>query len=232
MTRALLVVMGALMFALPVHAQIAITKVVYDPPGANAGHQWIEIQNTGTEAIDLAAKDIRLFDTSGNHLIKSYAESSTLLVSGGDVVIAQNPLLFLSDTPSFTGVLLKSSFSLSASKGEVGISKTDGTILGKVSYVAPLVVKALKVATVKKPSTTKSSTNKRAQTSLQANSSRYGKGTSAPTDATDVASVGALNWPSVPLLSSVWFVAFLALLAFSSFSLMLIERREYSLKNT
>ena len=91
MIRAMFVMVGALVFALPAHAQIVITKVVYDPPGPNTGHQWIEIQNTGSEPIDLGAKDIRLFDTTGNHLIKGYAGSNTILAHGASIVIAQNP---------------------------------------------------------------------------------------------------------------------------------------------
>ncbi len=232
MIRVVLVLISTLLFAMPVRAQIVITKVVYDPPGANTGHQWIEVQNIGPEPIDLGAKDIRLFDTTGNHLIKGYGGSNTVLAGGASVVIAQNPLLFLTDTPDFPGTLIKSSFSLPASKGEVGITKTDGTILGKVAYVAPPVVKA---PSTTKLSSTKSSTNKRAhsstitssttaKSSLKNNNSSYGKGTVARTGTADAAPVRALVWPSVPLLSSVWFVAFLALLAFSSFSLILIER--------
>ena len=215
-----------LMFAaIPVHAAITITKVMYDPVGSNAGHQWIEVSNTGPEAIDLGAKAIRLFDTSGNHLIKPYKGTDAILPSGGAAVIAQNPLLYSSDHPDYTGMLLKSSFSLPAAAGSVGIVHT--------APPAPIKVKQI--------ASSKSTNNgKRSRTTTNAvTSPTYGKGTVAPATSADAAVAGALpafSFPSFsipmlaqfePLFSSIWFAGFLGLLAFSGFSLILIQRRTH-----
>jgi hypothetical protein len=129
---------GACAMALPAiaHAAVAVTEIMYNPTGSNVGHQWVEVTNTGTDPIDLGAKNIRLFDSSGNHLIKAYGTGSaatTEVPVGESAVISQNPLTFLSDYPSYSGTLLKSSFTLTAT-GIVGITQTDGTILDKVSY--------------------------------------------------------------------------------------------------
>src|SRR5580704_9449864 len=85
-------------------AALVVSKIVANPPGANAGRQWIEIMNTGPDAIDLAEKDIRLLTTSGNHLIKPYAGGTTTLPVGGSAVIAQNPPSFLNDEPDYAGM--------------------------------------------------------------------------------------------------------------------------------
>jgi hypothetical protein len=114
------------------HAQLKVTEIMYDVPGANTGHQWIEISNRGDSLVDLNQKDIRLFDASGNHLLKP-VQGSTVLGSNDVVVIAQNPTQFLIDWPTFSGRLLKSSFSLTA-KGDIGIVQIDGRQLTMTSY--------------------------------------------------------------------------------------------------
>jgi hypothetical protein len=186
-----------------------------NPPGSNAGRQWVEIENTGTDAIDLGAKDIRFFTSSGNHLIKEYSGGGTVLPVGG------------------TGVIFKSSFTLPAS-GIVGVVKTDGTVLVRKAYVATVTAKPTTVsksttkrATARTTSGTRTSPSK--QGSLHVAKS-YGKGTIAPAAAADATAAGAvftfptLLAPFAPLLSSLWFGAYLALIAFSGFSLIVIQR--------
>jgi hypothetical protein len=122
---------------------LLITEIMYDVPGANTGRQWIEVANTSTgasaESIDLSAKTLRLFDTvsagtvSHAHLITSYNNGTTILVPGAVAVIAENPEDFLQDWPQYSGILLKSAFSLNEA-GTVGISTTDGTVLDAVNY--------------------------------------------------------------------------------------------------
>jgi hypothetical protein len=120
-------------FPAVVHASVFVTEIMYNPIGANIGHQWIEITNTGTDSLDLGAKTIRFFDASGNHLLKAVDAGNTMLPAGVSAVIAQNPLTFKTDYPNYSGILFKSSFTLTAS-GIVGITQTDGTLLDKVSY--------------------------------------------------------------------------------------------------
>ena len=261
---------SVLALATHAHAALEVTEIMYNPVGSNTGHQWIEVANTGSDAIDLGAKDIRLFDDKGNHLIKPYAEGDTTLVSGDIAVIAQNPLTFMSDFPSYTGTLMKSAFALTSS-GILGITQTDGVVLTKVSYSSTLGAagdgnslqrtqsdEAFKPATPTpgvfssklppklippvKLSTAKTSSKKRAGHSSTASSSKsssqynYGKGTLAPPASADAEAGGALSGfsfpsiplPNFPLLSSGWFAAFLGLLAFSTFSLILIQRNQYS----
>ena len=246
--RAMFVIGVSALFAVATpfaHADLIVSKIVYDPAGSNARHQWIEIANTGPSAIDLSAKNIRLFDASGNHLIKPYAGGSSVLGAGEVAVIAQNPLTFLSDYSGYAGLLLKSAFVLPASAGFVGIIQTDGTVLARASYVAPAptVSSTAQKSKMKQNasgrSTNSSGTNiesKGRQSSTNITSNKYGKGTVAPPTSAGAEVGGALpafafptiSFPGLapfePLFSSVWFASFLGLLAFSTFSLILIQR--------
>ncbi len=220
-------VLGALVFPYAAHADsvLTITKILYDAPGANTGHQWIQVTNTGDASIDLGAKTIRLFDSSGRHLIKPDPDAggSTILSPGDTVVISQNPTQFHTDVPDFSGIVLKSSFSLTAA-GTVGIMQTDGTILASGKPIVKKASITKKAAAPKKSSasSTKKSSSKTA----------YDTGTVAPDATANAAASGALSGsafrglpvPDLPIFSSVWFAGFLGLLAFSGFSLILIRK--------
>jgi hypothetical protein len=215
-------------------AQLVITKVMANPVGSNAGRQWIEISNTGTTSVDLGAKNIRLYTTSGNHLIKANTGSDTMLLPNSIGVIAENPMSFLFDYPDYAGKLFKSSFTLPQA-GLVGIVQTDGTVLVRKSYVAP--------PTPAKPASVSKSTTKRATTRTTSSSKSQLKssnkksydstGTLAPAAASDDAAAGAvftlpaLLVPAEPYLATTWFAGFLALIIFSGFSLIVIQRHYY-----
>ena len=221
------------------HAALVVTKVMSNPDGVNAGRQWIEVTNNGADPIDLGAKDIRLFTTSGNHLIKAYAGSNTILSAGSTGIIAQNPMSFLFDKPDYAGELFKSSFTLPAS-GVVGITQTDGTVLARKAYVA------IATLATKKPASTSKSTTKRATTRTTSSSksqlkasktNSYGKGTVAPAASADAEAAGAvfalppilaiLAQPFIQAAGTLWFSLYLALMAFSGFSLIVIQRHYY-----
>jgi hypothetical protein len=228
-------------FALPIlvvilptyaHAALVVTKVMSNPIGSNAGRQWVEFINTGTDPINLGAKNIRFFTPSGNHLIKAYEDGGTIVPAGGVVVIAQNPMSFLYDLPNYTGLLLKSAFTLPTS-GFVGVAQTDGTVLARESYEATPTPKpaAVSKSTIKRATTrTTSGTSK---SHLKAKTNSYGKGTVAPDASADAAASGAVfAFPSVlgplaPLITNVWFAVYIALVAFSGFSLLVIQRHYY-----
>ncbi len=127
-------------FALPAQAATVVTEIMYNPLGSNTGHQWIELTNTGPDSVDLGAKNIRLFDENGNHVIRPYGSNKSILLPGAVAVVAQNPLMFLTDYNSYNGPLFKSSFLLSSSahSNVVGITDTPSTILTQANYDSEL----------------------------------------------------------------------------------------------
>ncbi len=175
-----------------VHAQLVITKVMANPAGSNAGRQWIQISNTGTTSVDLGAKDIRLYTTSGNHLIKEYANGGTVLTAGSVGVIAENPTSYLIDFPNYIGPLFKSSFTLPIT-GIVGIIQTDGTMLVKKAYTSPVLPKATKPKASSKSTTKRATTTSKGSTShvtAKSKSSYDSTGTLAPAAAASAAAAG------------------------------------------
>lgn len=108
-----LVSSGGLLLPTATHAEVIITEIMYDVPGANAHKQWVEIQNTGTSPEDLGTKDVRLVDHSGKHLLTT-SQGSAILGPQSVAIVAQDPSNFLSAFPEYAGTLFKSSFSLTA----------------------------------------------------------------------------------------------------------------------
>lgn len=120
--RSLIIVGGlvALYLPLSLSAQV-ITEIMYDAPGADTGHEWIEIQNTSSSAIPLTTW--KLFEASTNHKITAVSGGEAL-APGAYAVIADSSEKFLADRPSFSLQLFDSTFSLSNS-GETLILRDD-----------------------------------------------------------------------------------------------------------
>jgi len=117
-------------FSIPVSAfaSIDITEIMYDAPGSDAGHEWIEVTNSGTAPVDLYG--YKLSEGGANHAM-SAAEGTSTLAVGEVAIISNNIQSFLSDFPNYSGTILKSSFSLSNTGEEVVVKDT------KLAAVAP-----------------------------------------------------------------------------------------------
>ncbi len=90
------------------NANVVFTEIMYDAPGADTGHEWIEIQNTGPDAVDL--KNWRFAEGGVNHKLTPVV--TTLIPAGGYAVIVQDAKKFSADYGTFSGILFDSSFSL------------------------------------------------------------------------------------------------------------------------
>jgi len=113
-------------------ASVRITEVMYDPPGANAGHQWIEL--TAYEgAISLSG--YRLQTGVTNHKVVAVVGTSTLL-PGESIVIANNPALFAADHPRYIGGVMKSAFTLPKAGGTIVLKDATLTLVDSVAYTA------------------------------------------------------------------------------------------------
>jgi len=115
-------------------AQVVITEVMYDPAGADTGHEWIEVYNTTQTPVKLT--DLKLFENGTNH--KIVAQGSDMLAPSSYAVVASNPTDFKSDWPQFNGVLFKSAFNLSNSGETIALRTTSSTDVDTVSYSSSL----------------------------------------------------------------------------------------------
>lgn len=90
-----------------VHASVRITEIMYDLEGTDAGREWVEVANDGSDPVDIAA--FRLFEGGTNHRLTS-VQGSTVLAPGSAAVIADDSTKFLADWSSYTGMLFDTSF--------------------------------------------------------------------------------------------------------------------------
>ena len=112
-------------------ASVYISEIMYDTPGSDTGHEWIEIYNDDTSSVSIA----------GWRLIEGGTKHKITAVSGGDTlaphayaVIADNPATFRADNASFQGQLFDSAFNLSSSGETLSLSDAKGTTISSASY--------------------------------------------------------------------------------------------------
>ena len=143
MNRGYLTSIAFLVFAVPllVSAQVVITEIMYDPSGADAGHEWIELYNPGASVVSLTKWKLRV--NGASHKISK--------VSGGDTLapqaharITQDAATFIADNATFDGMIFHSSFSLSNTSGMISIIDASNTVVTTKSYKAAPIVKTPK----------------------------------------------------------------------------------------
>jgi hypothetical protein len=118
------------LFPIVTHAQVVFTEVMYDVPGTDTGREWVEVQNNGTDSVDLST--YKLFEANTNHRIE--AQGSASLPAGSYAIIADDSSKFKIDYPSYSGLLFSSSFSLSNTGEPLSLKTADGTVADSVSY--------------------------------------------------------------------------------------------------
>lgn len=92
--------------------RVRFTEFFYDADGSDENKEWIEVYNFGSDNIPLG--DLILLEDGTKHGIKPFSGGDSLNV-GGFLIIADNPETFVSNNPSFSGLLGDSSFSLNNS---------------------------------------------------------------------------------------------------------------------
>lgn len=112
-------------------ASIEITEIMYDAQGADTDREWIEVKNTGANAVDLST--YKLFEANTNHALTIF-QGEASIQSGAFAIIADKPANFLSDNSGFTGVIFDSSFSLSNSGESLDIKDGSGISVDSITY--------------------------------------------------------------------------------------------------
>ncbi|MCK4416309.1 MAG: lamin tail domain-containing protein, partial [Thermoplasmatales archaeon] len=110
---------------------IRINEIMYNPAGADTGHEWIEIYNNADYAINITGW--RLYEQGVNHTL-SLKNGSMEIPADGFAVIADNYLTFLIDYPSYSGTLIDSSFKLSNTGEYLAIKNDVFEIIDEVTY--------------------------------------------------------------------------------------------------
>ncbi len=111
-------------------AAVTITEAMYNPAGSDTGREWIELHNSGSEAVEVSAgqKGWRIND-GANHVFGS----NVVIPPGGFVIVASNPVAFAAQYGS--GLLVvKSALSLNNAGGTLSLLDAEGKIVDTVSY--------------------------------------------------------------------------------------------------
>ncbi len=111
---------------------LAITEIMYDYPGSDAGHEWVEVKNVGAADADLS--EIKLYTDNTAHNL-NFAEGNSLLLPGSFAVFSNGSTTVLQDFPDFSGNLFYGSFSLNNASGTIALKYRD-TVFGSISYAS------------------------------------------------------------------------------------------------
>ncbi len=114
-------------------AALSVNEIMYDPPGSDTNHEWIEIVNDGDVPIDISGW--KLFEGTSNHALISVLGSTTI-PAHGFAVIADNATTFQTDWPTFGGVLFDSVFSLANSGETFSLKDSSGAVINEVTYTS------------------------------------------------------------------------------------------------
>jgi len=172
-------------------AALRITAVMYDPDGPDQGREWVQVTNEGSEPVALMG--YRLFEGGTNHKLSAAVGTSTI-AAGAKAIIATDPAQYMSEHPSFTGTIFKSSFSLSNNGETIELRDAKLATVDSYTYTAPPVApKAAKSTSVKK-------STKTAKAPAGKSSYIYTDNTMAG----DMAASPMLLNPLLPQVSGVW----------------------------
>jgi hypothetical protein len=116
-------------------AQVVISEIMYDPPGTDAKHEWVELFNAGDSAVDLSKWKI---SDGTTHLFnappKNGSRGSLTIGPGEYLVIAADATTFLNDNPEVSASVIDTSLSLDNTSGSALLVRPDNSIEDKVSY--------------------------------------------------------------------------------------------------
>ena len=120
-----------------VSAQVVISEIMYDAPGSDAKAEWVELQNTGTESVDIAKWKI---NDGSNHVLnappKNGSTGSMVIGPGSFLVLASNAAHFTESHAEVSASVIDSTFSFSNTEGTVSLVDAKGAVVDTVSYTS------------------------------------------------------------------------------------------------
>ena len=112
---------------------ININEIMYDPPGTDTNHEWLELYNNDTKAINITGW--KFYEADTNHGLTLVQGSITIPV-GGYAIIADNATMFLHEYPECTCTVIDSVFSLGNTEEYIALKNATLDIIDDVTYNA------------------------------------------------------------------------------------------------
>lgn len=116
-------------------AHLVFNEIMYDAPGADTDHEWIELYNSGDGSADLL--DWHFHEQGIDHRLVLISETSIVEPSGYAVIVS-NEEAFRAQYPEFLGVLFRSSFSLANTGAEIVLKDPSFFAIDTIIYPAEL----------------------------------------------------------------------------------------------
>lgn len=124
-----------MLFALAAGA-FAFSEIMYDWPGADAGHEWVELVNCSGAIVEII-DEFRFFD-GASHLINKPLKGSPSIPPGGVFILAADAKTatstFFLDHPGFAGTVFDTAMSLNNTNDTPQLRAEAGTVPASVAY--------------------------------------------------------------------------------------------------
>jgi len=115
--------------------EVVISEIMYDLPGTDSKHEWIEILNTSDTEIDLTGWK---FNDGSNHLLneppKNGGQGSLKILAGEYLILTGDATTFLTDHPGFSGTVIDTVMSLKNTSATLKILDSEGNEIDSVTY--------------------------------------------------------------------------------------------------
>lgn len=115
------------------YAQVFIDEIMYDPLGADSGHEWLEVYNEENYSINFSQWKLR--ENAVNHTL-NFISGNSVLEPNEYALIADDSTVFRADYPGFNSTLFDTSFSsgLSGNGENLSLVNGNGSIVFSVFY--------------------------------------------------------------------------------------------------
>ncbi|MBI5469835.1 lamin tail domain-containing protein [Candidatus Kaiserbacteria bacterium] len=136
-SSSLFVVMVAL--PLSVNASVVISEFLYDAQGSDTGKEWVELFNTGPNAVDISKWKV---SDGSNHVLnappKNGSTGSMTLAPGTYAILAGDAAAFLGAHAGLGVSIIDTTLSLGNAAGSISIRDASSTVIDSVSYTKSL----------------------------------------------------------------------------------------------
>jgi len=135
-----IIILSTLAFLSPIFcfAKLEITEIMYDLPGTDDKHEWVEIYNNSAETIDLTDWKLNDGDAATNHSLnappKNNSRGSLVLAAGEYALLAGDAATLIIDLPTYQGIIIDTVISLKNTGATLSILDKDGNIIDSITY--------------------------------------------------------------------------------------------------
>jgi len=117
-------------------SSLIINEIMYDLPGSDDKHEWIELFNNGTETIDLSNWK---FNDGSNHKLNPPSSSnggrgSLLLAPGEYLLLADDAQTLINDLPNYQGTIIDTVMNLNNTTDTIKIINAEGETVASATY--------------------------------------------------------------------------------------------------